>query len=199
MKETKGHRSIIALLSSLLLGACGIIGLPEPSRVFYVDPVGGSMDNDGSRERPWSSIQQVMDTKLQTFRYAARPCPGGELSAARNQGAPISGGDVIVLLPGYHGSLLVQEAYNRREVTLRAEAGATLSSVRVVAASRWAFSGLTVDGSSGGRTSGSDTLFIVDSSASSTAPTSTGPSRATWWPSIPPTASRSAAGSAAGS
>jgi hypothetical protein len=165
MKGTKGNPYIPIVLASLslLLSACGIIGLPAPSRVFFVDPVGGSMDNDGSRERPWSSIQQVVDTKLQTFRYAAHPWSGDNPSAARNPGAPVSGGDAIVLLPGYHGPLLIQEAYNRREIVLRAEAGAVLSSVHVVSASRWTLSGLTVDGSSDGQTSAADTLLFIES------------------------------------
>jgi hypothetical protein len=39
--------------------------------VFYVDPEKGDMDNDGSVERPWKTVEQVFERNLIQTRDTA--------------------------------------------------------------------------------------------------------------------------------
>src|SRR5690606_38143282 len=55
--------------------------------VFYCDPVNGNIENDGSPESPWSTLQKVFETRR-----------------------PFVAGDTICLLDGYHGKPSVQGA-----------------------------------------------------------------------------------------
>ncbi|MBN1117343.1 MAG: right-handed parallel beta-helix repeat-containing protein [Bacteroidales bacterium] len=74
-------------------------------QTFYIDPVNGSPNGDGSIKHPWRTLQEVIDSHLvQCYKpsesYNAESDP--ELI---NQSAPIEGGDRIILLSGYHGFL----------------------------------------------------------------------------------------------
>ena len=65
--------------------------------VFYVDPEKGDMDNDGSAERPWRTVEQVFEHNLIQTRDTA-----GRL---KNPQAPVKAGDTILLRSGYHGEI----------------------------------------------------------------------------------------------
>jgi len=65
--------------------------------VFYVDPEKGDMDNDGSAERPWRTIEQVFGQNLIETRDTA--------GSLKNPQAPVKAGDTILLRSGYHGEI----------------------------------------------------------------------------------------------
>lgn len=132
------------LVLSLCLG-----GLPAflLGTGFYVDPIHGSMDGDGSAERPWRTLQEVVEAGLiETRKAASIPHREGGGLVPVNPGAPIQPGDTVYLRTGYHGVWRITGAYNARPITVRAEAGhrPQLRSVFLRAASNWRISGLSI-------------------------------------------------------
>jgi hypothetical protein len=94
-----------------------------PGTVYYVDPLTGSMANSGrSLAAPWSTLAAVLEAKK-----------------------PLVGGDVLVLLRGYHGAPLIT-GVNVTDVVIRALPGHSpvVRSLTFTQASRWDVGGLTV-------------------------------------------------------
>lgn len=70
---------------------------------FYIDPANGSENGDGSLKNPWKTLQQVVDMGLiETYRPSISYKPESPLKII-NQGAPVRGGDTLILKSGYHG------------------------------------------------------------------------------------------------
>ncbi|HEY8426826.1 MAG TPA: right-handed parallel beta-helix repeat-containing protein [Sandaracinaceae bacterium] len=119
---------------------------------FYVDPSRGSPDGDGSFERPWRTLQEVVEAGLiETRHWADLPYDPGDALEPVNPGAPIGPGDTIWLADGYHGELVVRGANNEAPITIAAMAGHTprLRRVSLVAAQRWILRGLSISPSYG--------------------------------------------------
>jgi hypothetical protein len=117
---------------------------------FYVDPVNGSMSNDGAKERPWSTMQAVWEAgKIQTQKYnGANPVPP-YIFVIKNSNGPVHAGDTIYLLSGYHGNLVMIGAMNTDYITIKAADGATptFSHILLLAASKWTFDGVSISSS----------------------------------------------------
>jgi parallel beta-helix repeat protein len=114
---------------------------------FYVDPVNGSPRGDGSAERPWRTIQEVLDAALvESQQWDRLPYTEASTLVAKNPGAPVKAGDTIWLRSGFHGALSITGNYNTENITLAAEEGHTplLSAVRIRAGGHWTVRGLTV-------------------------------------------------------
>ena len=91
--------------------------------VYYVNPLHGSMSNAGtSLDAPWSTFADVMSA-----------------------GKPLAGGDVLVLLRGYHGAPLVKGVFDS-DVVVRAMPGHTplVRSLTFDAASHWDIGSLVI-------------------------------------------------------
>ncbi len=72
-------------------------------KTFYIDPVFGSGNGNGSEAHPWLTLQQVIeDGLIQWYRHAESDNPDSELVIV-NEGAPVQGGDRLLLRNGYHG------------------------------------------------------------------------------------------------
>ncbi len=106
--------------------------------VFYVDPEKGDMDNDGSAERPWRTVEQVFEQNLIQTRDSA-----GRL---KNPQAPVKPGDTVLLRSGYHGQIYCRGAHNDDFITIAAEEGHKPKVRRIFfsAAKKWVIRGLTV-------------------------------------------------------
>jgi parallel beta-helix repeat protein len=106
--------------------------------VFYVDPEKGDMDNDGSAEHPWRTVEQVFEQNLIQTRDTA-----GRLKIPQ---APVKAGDTILLRSGYHGEIYCRGAHNDDFITIAAEEGHKPRVRRVFfsAAKKWVIRGLTV-------------------------------------------------------
>ncbi len=106
--------------------------------VFYVDPEKGAMDNDGSAERPWKTVEQVFEQSLIQTRDTA-----GYL---KNPQAPVKAGDTILLCSGYHGQIYCRGACNDDFITISAEQGHKPKVRRIFfsASKKWVIRGLTV-------------------------------------------------------
>ncbi|MDY6933449.1 MAG: choice-of-anchor Q domain-containing protein [Spirochaetota bacterium] len=115
--------------------------------LFYVDPVNGDINNNGSSESPFSTLQEIVDNnKIETRVFKELPYNiGGEMKI-KNPGAPIKGGDTIILRNGFHGKFEFQGAYNDEYINIIAEDGhsPSLSMVYLSAASKWRFRGLKI-------------------------------------------------------
>ncbi len=128
-----------------------LTGLLVPARAlaaeFWVDPVHGKTDADGSASSPWRSLQEVLDRGLVESRgWESLPYKEGAKLVAKNAGAPIEAGDTIYLRSGYYGDLEIVGYYNASDIHVVAEHGHTprFRSVLVRAGSHWVFRGLHV-------------------------------------------------------
>lgn len=105
---------------------------------FYVDPIRGSMNDDGSSDRPWRTLQEVFEQgKIETF---------DKNGGIKNSGGPVKGGDTILLRSGYHGDVTYDGAFNTSYITIAAEEGQEpkLKRLRFRGASKWIIRGLTI-------------------------------------------------------
>lgn len=127
----------------LLMGFAPIVLGAE----FYVDPRNGKPDGDGSRDRPWSSLQQLFDKGLiETQTWESLPYKDGVKLVDRNTGAPVRPGDTIWLRSGDYGHLRIQGYYNGKFITIAAEEGHTprFESIHIQSGSHWILKGLHV-------------------------------------------------------
>jgi len=105
---------------------------------YYVDPLLGSMDNPGTKEAPWSTFEEVIKYSLIETKNAD--------GTVRNQGAPVKAGDSIILMSGYHGSVVVGNYFNDNLISVQAEIGESpkFSSLIISKSKNWSFSGLQI-------------------------------------------------------
>jgi hypothetical protein len=127
-----------------------VVNFAEPAAAgstFYVDPVNGSPDGDGSQADPWRTIEEVFDSGLvESYEFTVHPWVSGAATAIRNEGAPVRAGDELVLLSGYHGELVITDYQNQAYITIRAMQGhtPTLSRISLTSCRNWHIKGLTV-------------------------------------------------------
>ncbi|MCK5830857.1 MAG: hypothetical protein KAH20_11205 [Methylococcales bacterium] len=105
---------------------------------FYVDPINGSMDNPGSSDFPWKTLEEVVKNNL----IETKDKNGNII----NQGSPIHSGDTIVLRSGFHGHVQIKNAFNDRKITVISENGEDpkLAELELISVKNWKFSGLTI-------------------------------------------------------
>lgn len=128
------RRGRSARLAALALLVTGSLAAAD----FWVDPETGSMENPGTEEAPWSTLQEVFEAgKISTFDGSGNP---------KNAAGPVKGGDTIWLRSGYHGSVSLITAYNETPILVSAVEGATakLGSVFLRKVRGWHFRGLDV-------------------------------------------------------
>lgn len=111
---------------------------PVSGRIFYCDPARGSVQNDGSAERPWGSVEEVIARKMIQFIGVDGKCA--------NSNAPVKPGDTILLRSGDHGRIYIRSAYNDEFITVAAAPGESpkLSRVVIEQGRKWRLKGLTV-------------------------------------------------------
>ncbi|MFW6355188.1 MAG: choice-of-anchor Q domain-containing protein [Spirochaetota bacterium] len=117
-----------------------------PGNSFYVDPVNGSPDGDGSLENPWRTVEDVIDAGLiKAWRYDAPYNETRELEPINPDG-PVTGGDTIYLMDGDHGELDLRQCYNLRPLTFEAydDHEPVVSRIEIMSASHVVVRGLTV-------------------------------------------------------
>ncbi len=110
-------------------------------QTFYIDPVSGSRSGDGSESAPWRTLQQVIeDGLIEHYAYSESYNPNSELKVV-NAGAPVKGGDCLVLKSGYHGYLDLRTFIFDDWLTIKGETGseAVLAKISLVGAFRKVF------------------------------------------------------------
>lgn len=133
----------------ILAAAIALLMITNPVEAtdFYVDPEHGDAANDGSAEKPWRNLQEVIDAGLvESTDWTSLPYKEAAGLKPKNPGAPIKAGDAIWLRSGYYGDLRISHHYNSDFVTISAMPGHTprFRSVQLMSASFWAFTGLHV-------------------------------------------------------
>lgn len=115
---------------------------------FYVDPLNGNINNDGSINAPWRTIEEVIAHNLiKSYRYNTLPFdPLASVLIEKNSNAPVSAGDTIFLRSGEHGEIFLRGYYNLDYITIVAEEGHTpiIKKIQIQAGEKWRFSNLTV-------------------------------------------------------
>lgn len=135
----------IVLLCALLLpmGACS----PLRARTHYIDPRNGNSSGDGTRRRPWRTLQEIIEGDMvKTRSWETLPYSPGVSLKVKNPEAPVGPGDTLLLLDGYHGKVAIQSAYNKEPITIMSAEGHTarLGRLSVVSGSKWILKGLSI-------------------------------------------------------
>ncbi|MCD6338072.1 MAG: right-handed parallel beta-helix repeat-containing protein [Verrucomicrobia bacterium] len=105
---------------------------------FHCDPVKGGPDGDGSAERPWGRIEEVVAAGRIRFYDAEGRCA--------NPSAPCGPGDTLLLRSGWHGVIHIRRGYNERPITIAAEPGHTpqVGWVEIDEGANWVVRGLAI-------------------------------------------------------
>lgn len=162
MKKRIAAYFIAAVLASIFASdaqaisvsdGCSIPDSSSQKRAFYVDPMKGSMSNDGSATRPWRTLAEVLDGKSKLIA-----------TQDGNRSAPIKPGDIIYLNSGDHGNVQIAGAVNSDFITVQAAPGQipSLRSLRVFAASKWMFVGLKVQGAGDGSSNSPSGAALIE-------------------------------------
>jgi len=156
-------RSLAWALAFVALTACSAIAqtipvypgcdVPRPSergRTFYIDPVHGSPTNDGSKERPWRTLAEVVDPAnhlIATRSYIAGPRDPRPIQPINPSGS-IRPGDTLVLMSGDHGAVEMRSDLNDDFIWVVAGPDQTpvIDSMKIYASSHWVFRGVKFQG-----------------------------------------------------
>lgn len=105
---------------------------------YYCDPVNGSLSGDGSRQRPWGPLEEVINKGLIQFRNR-----DGRVS---NPQAPVKPGDTVYLLSGWHGVVRIPRGYNPEPIVIAAAPGSRpqVGWVEIGEGTRWVIRGVMI-------------------------------------------------------
>lgn len=105
---------------------------------FYIDPINGDMENSGTSDFPWRTLEEVIKNNM----IETKDQHGMDI----NLGAPVHAGDTIVLRSGFHGHIQIKNAFNDKTITVISDDGADpqLAELELISAKNWKFSGLTI-------------------------------------------------------
>jgi len=136
-----------AISAGTVIKGCALPYSTVPAHVFYVDPVHGSMRNNGSSSAPWRTLEEVVKSGLiSTRRYDIQPYKPGAGLQPQNPKGVVHAGDMILLRSGNHGAVSIVGGVNHDFITIAAEKGQTpiLSQLSLKGSSKWVFKGLTI-------------------------------------------------------
>lgn len=130
----------VPLVSSSLVSFLALVLLAATAEgaTFRCDPVKGDPAGDGSAERPWRTIAEVISARL--IRLA--DADGRVIDPT----APVQPGDTVLLRSGWHGVLRIPRGYNDRPITIAAEEGhrPQVGWIEIGEGRNWVVRGLTV-------------------------------------------------------
>lgn len=101
-------QNLTLLISSTDLAAPS--GGMETGNYFYIDPINGSANNDGSRSYPWQNLMSVINSGL--IEYIEYDSLVYQDFIKVNEGAPVKPGDTLILMPGNHGQVRLKDIQN---------------------------------------------------------------------------------------
>ncbi len=128
------------------VGPCLLDPVDDGEVQHHVDPnEGDDVTGDGTPANPWASLQHVIDNEVACTDRFGTP---------RNPGAPVQGGDVIVLEGelGHDQDLQITGCYNSSWVTIRSSQPrvANIRSVHFRGSGYWRLEGLSFTNDGGG-------------------------------------------------
>ena len=115
-----------------------LLGSTACANTFYCDPVQGSAQGDGSADRPWRTVEEVIQARL------IQLCDAQGTPA--NPQAPVKSGDTVLLRSGWHGVIRIGRGYNSQPITIVADQGHApqVGWIEIGEGRRWHLRGLTV-------------------------------------------------------
>lgn len=155
LRYTVAASAWVAVISPVAASAMEVpVGCAAPSassshRTYYVDPVRGNKNNDGSAAKPWRTLAEVVASKLvASASYSSKYPAGDRVLSQVNVNSPIKPGDTIVLMSGDHGTPKLQGYINTKFITVMAGQGQapTVSAMTINGSSRWIFNGIKFQG-----------------------------------------------------
>ncbi|MEM6793083.1 MAG: choice-of-anchor Q domain-containing protein [Acidobacteriota bacterium] len=158
----------LPLLGLLILGSLALTAQPAHagSQEFFIDPLLGSPQGDGSAQNPWQTLEQVWaDGLIEDYIWSSLPYEEGVSTLEiRREGAPIRGGATLWLRSGFHGALDIRGGYNLQPITVAAAPGHAprLSFVELEAAQGWTLRGLRISKSFDPEAGTGGTLVDID-------------------------------------
>ena len=72
--------------------------IKRPVHIYYIDPVNGSMNGDGSPSRPWSTLEAVLQANL--------------INGQDKTSGVVHARDLIYLMTGNHGDIHIDPSWN---------------------------------------------------------------------------------------
>ncbi len=138
---------LTAALATSRARACDDWQPDRHGRTFYVDPARGAKGNDGSEQKPWRMLSDVLDpashlVATRTFVHSPTHSP-----IPINPQGPVKPGDTIVLMSGDYGGVRIPGYVNDRYISIVAGEGQTpVLSNLFVSGSHWRFRGLKISG-----------------------------------------------------
>ncbi|MCW2285586.1 hypothetical protein M2323_003439 [Rhodoblastus acidophilus] len=147
-------RILFGLALALLPNIAGACDAPKDfsGRIFHVDPARGSPEGDGSVQKPWRSLAEVLDPGRGLIAAPRlRRQPDGGFATEPAQGGPIRAGDAIELADGDYGDVTLIGYVNPDFITIAAAPGAkpVAHGLFIAGASHWLVRGLTFSAASG--------------------------------------------------
>lgn len=117
---------------------------------YYIDPLNGSASGAGSKEEPWGSFDDVIQSGfIQSQDWDVLPYdPGSSKLVDRNFGAPIKPGDIIYLMDGDHGAIRIKGYYNQIPIKVMSAPchEPVVESISVVSGANWIFQNIKIIG-----------------------------------------------------
>jgi len=150
-REFKRRRSSLLkarVFSVLILSTLLVYSSATLSADFYVDPIRGHHDNDGSFEKPWPSLNFVFQNKLiKSQNWSKIPFVTSSRLQIKNPDGIVNGGDTIWLKEGDYGTLSISGFYNTETITIKSLPGdvAKFKGINIVSSAHWTFSGLLIE------------------------------------------------------
>lgn len=117
------------------------------AKKFFVDPSKGKINNTGTINSPWNTLQEVIEkNKIESYEWSEKPQTSSSALIIKNAGAPVKSSDTIVLLNGYHGKIQINGYFNSSYITIMAYEGHNpqISYLYVLGGEKWRFSGLSI-------------------------------------------------------
>jgi hypothetical protein len=133
-------------LTLSLIGFALLAATNASAAEFFVDPAGGAPANDGSKAKPWQTLEGVV--------------------TAGHFGKEIKAGDTVWLNSGYHGAFTVKTGTYAPSITVAAASGQTpqVSQVSLSATHGWVVRGLSVSPSYAPAPKTGGDMVLVDKS-----------------------------------
>lgn len=115
---------------------------------FYIDPVHGTPNGNGSKAAPWPSLNWVLEKKLVEFySWDKLPFKEGKSQLKKANSGVVKGGDTLFLMPGNYGAFDVSNFYLKMPLTIRSMTKnlAKFHQIKVTGGSNLVFDGIMIE------------------------------------------------------
>jgi len=113
---------------------------------YYLDPINGSANGDGTKDAPFGSLESVVKAKLIQSQQWQKPYTKESQLTPKNPDAPIKAGDTLILLDGFHGNIKLWGYINSDYITIDGGTAdnAKLGSISFRGSSKWRLQNLSL-------------------------------------------------------